>query len=68
MLLDYKARIIAGGTIVKVKAGSDGGGRLAAAKTLAKFGRSIKLPSDGEIRGFKHKNARTGVAEFFTVA
>jgi hypothetical protein len=66
-ILDYQGNVIAAGAIVKVDAGSDGGGRLAAAKTLGKYGQAIKISSDGEIRGFKQKKDQTGVEEFFTV-
>lgn len=51
-ILDYKGNVVAAGAIVKVDAGSDGGGRLAAAKTLSSYGLAIKISSDGGIRGF----------------
>jgi hypothetical protein len=51
-ILDYRGNVLAAGAIVKVDAGSDGGGRLLAAKTLAKYGLGIKISTDGEIRGF----------------
>ena len=66
-ILDYRGKIIAAGAIVQVEAGSEGGGRLAATKTLAKYGQAIKISNDGEIRGFKQKKDKTGVEEFFTV-
>lgn len=52
-ILDYRGNVLAAGAIVKVDAGSDGGGRLLAAKTLGKYGLGIKISTDGEIRGFK---------------
>jgi hypothetical protein len=66
-ILDYEGKIIAAGAIVNVEAGSDGGGRLAAAKKLGDYGQAIKISSDGEIRGFKQKKNQPGVEEFFTV-
>ena len=52
-ILDKKGRIIAAGAIVKVEGGSASGGRLAAAKSLAKYGISIKVSEDGTITGFR---------------
>ena len=51
-ILDFQGNVIAAGAIVKVGAGSDGGGRLAAAKALSEHGFAVKIPSDGGIRGF----------------
>lgn len=45
--------IIAVGAIIKIEAGSSGGGRLAAAKTLSNYGVSIKVSNDGTMQGFK---------------
>lgn len=45
--------IIAVGAIVKIEAGSSGGGRLAAAKTLSNYGVAIKISNDGTMQGFK---------------
>lgn len=45
--------IFAVGAILKIKAGSSGGGRLAAAKTLSEFGLGIKVSQDGGITGFR---------------
>lgn len=41
------------GTIVKVPGGSEGGGRLAAAKNLSNLGVGIKISEDGSIIGFE---------------
>lgn len=68
-ILDYHGNVIAAGAIVEVIAGSDGGGRLAAARALSKFGLAIKISSDGGIRGFKGgvKDGQQVVEEIFTI-
>ena len=53
VLVDYDGKILAVGAIVKIEAGSSGGGRLAAAKTLSNYGISIKISNDGVMTGFK---------------
>ena len=37
---------------MRIDGGSDGGGRLAATKELAKYGLAIKISEDGGIQGF----------------
>ena len=57
-IVDNEGEIVAIGAIVMIEAGGFSGGRLAAAKTLAKFGVSLKISNDGQIQGFmldKHK-------------
>ena len=51
-IIDYNGDIVAVGAIVKIEAGSTGGGRLAAAKTLSQYGISIEISSDSSIKGF----------------
>jgi hypothetical protein len=52
-VLDNLGRPLAAGSIVKVKAGSKGGGgRSAAAVTLGKYGLAIKISADGGIIGY----------------
>lgn len=51
-IIDHDGTIIAVGAIVKIDAGSQGGGRLAAATTMAKYGVSIKVSQDGILQGF----------------
>lgn len=51
-IIDFDGTIIAAGAILKIEAGSLGGGRLAAAKDLAKYGVSLKISQDGVIQGF----------------
>ena len=52
-IIGYDGTIIAVGAIIKIEAGSSGGGRLAAAKTLSNYGVSIKISNDGTMQGFK---------------
>jgi len=52
-ILDHVGKILAVGAIINIKAGSEGGGRLAAAKTLGKYGLGVKISSDGEIVGYR---------------
>ena len=52
-IIDYEGNILAVGAIIKIEAGSLGGGRLAAAKTLSNYGISIKVSADGSIEGFR---------------
>ncbi|MBQ3493887.1 MAG: hypothetical protein IJA69_00560 [Clostridia bacterium] len=51
-IIDYDGTIIATGAIVKIEAGSSGGGRLAATKTLAKYGVAIKISADGIMQAY----------------
>jgi hypothetical protein len=51
-LIDYSGTVLAVGAIVKIEGGSEGGGRLAAARALSKLGLGIKVSQDGAIRGF----------------
>ena len=51
-IVDYDGTIVAIGAIIKIEAGSTGGGRLAATKTLSRYGVSIKISTDGVMQGF----------------
>ena len=51
-VIDSDGTIIAVGAIIKIEAGSEGGGRLAAATTLSKYGVGIKISQDGMIKAF----------------
>ena len=51
-IIDHRGTILAVGAIVQIKAGSTGGGRLAAAKTLARLGLGVKISQDGGVTGF----------------
>ena len=52
-LIAHTGRILAIGAILKVQGGSEGGGRLAAAKALSSFGLGVKVSQDGAISGFR---------------
>lgn len=54
-VLDSTGRILCAGAIVKIEGGSEGGGRLAAAKELAKSGLAMKISMDGSIQCFEGK-------------
>lgn len=51
-VIDYNGDIVAVGAIIKIEAGSKGGGRVAAARTLSHYGIAIEISSDASIRGF----------------
>jgi hypothetical protein len=51
-VLDRTGQIIASGAIVNVEAGSTGGGRLAATRSLARYGAAFKISQDGPISLF----------------
>ncbi len=51
-IIDFDGTIVAVGAILKIEAGSESGGRLAATTTLAKYGNSIKISQDGIIQAF----------------
>ncbi len=55
VVLTNVGSILTAGAITRVPGGSDGGGRLAAAKNLSKYGVGIKISSDGPIIGFKNE-------------
>ena len=58
-IIDNDGNIISVGAIIKIEAGSTGGGRLAATKTLSKYGVALKISTDGSIEGYhldKNKN------------
>ena len=66
-VVDYEGTIIAVGAIIKIDAGSQGGGRLAAAQTMAKYGVAIKVSQDGIMQGFTVDKKTGAVKEIFYV-
>lgn len=52
VVVDFDGTIIAVGAIIKIEAGSLSGGRLAATKSMAKYGVAIKVSQDGIMQGF----------------
>lgn len=53
LILDHSGKVLAAGAIVHVSAGSERGGRRAAAKQLSSLGLAIKISADGPIEGFR---------------
>ena len=66
-VIDYDGRILAVGAIIKIEAGSTGGGRLAAAKTLSNYGISIKISNDGSMQGFKMDRNKLRAKPIFAI-
>ncbi len=66
-IVDSDGTIVAAGAILKIEAGSEGGGRLAAATTLGKYGVSIKISQDGLLKAFYPDKKSGKVKSLFTV-
>ncbi len=66
-VIGYDGTILAVGAIIKIEAGSSGGGRLAAAKTLSNYGISIKISNDGTMQGFKMDKNKLRVRTLFVL-
>lgn len=66
-VIDSEGIIIAVGAILKIEAGSEGGGRLAAATTLSRYGTAIKISQDGIIKAFFPDKKNNNVKSLFTV-
>lgn len=68
-IIDFDGTVIAVGAILKIEARSlSGGGRLAAAIDLAKYGVSIKISQDGIIQGFSSDKKNPKSKLLFTVS
>ncbi len=65
-IIDSDGVIIAVGAIIKINAGSSGGGRLAAAKTLSKYGVAMKISADGIIEGFTYDRTNDKAKAIFS--
>ena len=66
-VLDSDGNVIAIGAIIKIEAGSEGGGRLAAAQTLAKYGIAIKISQDGNLTALYSDRKNGKIKTLFTV-
>ena len=66
-IIDHDGSIMAVGAIIKIEAGSTGGGRLAAAKTLSNYGIAIKISEDGSIQGFRMDRGKLRPKEMFSI-
>jgi hypothetical protein len=59
-VINHEGAIVAVGAILKIKGGSTGGGRTAAAKQLALLGLGVKVSQDGGISGFRRDPSKKG--------
>ncbi len=66
-VIDNDGNIIATGAIIKIEAGSEGGGRLAAAHTLAKYGIAMKISQDGNLTALYCDKKNGKIKTLFTV-
>lgn len=66
-ILDHEGNIIAVGAIVQIDAGSNAGGRLAATRTLAKYGVALKISMDSTIQCLAYDNKRQKVKTLFEI-
>ena len=65
-IVDSEGEIIAVGAIIKINAGSSGGGRLAATKQLSEYGVAIKISADGTIEGFSYDRTENHAKAIFS--
>ena len=65
-IVDSEGVIVAVGAIIKIDAGSTGGGRLAAAKQLSKYGVAMKISADGVIEGFSYDRTNQSPKAIFS--
>ncbi len=66
-IVDFDGTIIAVGAILKIEAGSEGGGRLAATTTLARCGNALKISQDGIIQAFTSDKRSSKPKNIFNV-
>lgn len=66
-IIDHEGIVLAVGAILRIEGGSSGGGRLAAAIELSKYGTGIKVSQDGGIRGFYRCASQADVKPAFFV-
>lgn len=57
-VISHEGEILAVGAILRIDGGSTGGGRTAAAKTLARLGLGIKISQDGGITAFRPETGK----------
>lgn len=66
-IVDWDGNIIACGAIVRIDGGSTGGGRLAATKTLGRYGVAVKISQDGTMQAFMQDKKKNQIKEIFSV-
>ncbi len=67
LILSNTGEIVAAGVIVAVKGHKGGGGRYAAAQTLANYGVAIKISEDGSIQAFRNTTGQGPADELFKI-
>lgn len=67
IIVDWDGTVISCGAIIRIEAGSSGGGRLAATKTLAKYGVAVKVSQDGKIQGYMNNKKINKIKSIFTL-
>lgn len=58
VVLDAAGLVVAAGAIVRVRGGSEGGGRRAAAKALSRLGLAVKISQDGGMTAFTDRGTK----------
>lgn len=58
-VIDHEGVVLAVGAILRIDGGSTGGGRTAAAKTLARLGLGIKVSQDGGITAYRPETGKS---------
>jgi len=67
-IIGHEGLVLAVGAILQIEGGSAGGGRLAAAIALSKYGTGIKVSQDGGIKGFyRREDQATANPAFFVM-
>lgn len=66
-IVDHDGKILCIGAIIEIEAGSSGGGRLAAARTLGRYGVSMKVSMDSTITGFGYDAKKGRVKTLFFI-
>lgn len=67
-IFNHRGTVLAVGAILRIAGESTGGGRLAAAVTLGKYGTGIKVSQDGGIKGFyRCQNPEAAEPAFFVM-
>jgi DNA integrity scanning protein DisA with diadenylate cyclase activity len=67
VIMRWDGTILAVGAIVAIRSGSDGGGRKAAAKALARLGVAIKVSADGGITAFCRNGSNKAPTTVFEI-
>ncbi len=64
-IINHDGEVMAVGAIILIEGGGFSGGRLAASKTLSRYGVALKISADGQIQGFRlDKHSKKSVPIF----